>query len=85
MPIYEYYCSSCEALFDLKQGFDADTIQSCPTCKEPATRKFHAPAIIYKGSGFYTTDYARKNDPSQSSNNEKAVDKPPKENAEKPD
>ena len=85
MPIYEYYCNRCEALFELKQGFDAEPIQSCPTCKEPSTRKFHAPTVIYKGSGFYTTDYARKNDPPQSSSNEKAADKPSKENVEKTD
>ena len=61
MPIYEYECGTCKHRFDLKQGFDADPVESCPLCQETSRRVFHSPAIIYKGTGFYTTDYARKN------------------------
>ncbi|MCH2507200.1 MAG: zinc ribbon domain-containing protein [Dehalococcoidia bacterium] len=64
MPIYEYHCSSCNSNFELKQGFDADTVQPCPDCKSSSQRNFNVPTVIYKGSGFYTTDYARKNTPS---------------------
>ena len=60
MPIYEYECVSCNHLFELKQGFDAETTQPCPLCQSGSRRKFHAPTVIYKGTGFYTTDYARK-------------------------
>ncbi|MDA0987685.1 MAG: zinc ribbon domain-containing protein [Chloroflexi bacterium] len=63
MPIYEYECISCNNRFELKQGFDAETTQSCPLCQSMSRRKFHAPTVIYKGSGFYTTDYARKDQP----------------------
>ena len=63
MPIYEYECVSCNHRFELKQGFDAEPTESCPLCKGLSRRKFHAPIVIYKGSGFYTTDYARKNQP----------------------
>ena len=59
MPIYGYLCKNGHN-FDLKQGFDADTEQVCPECGEMAPRQFVAPTVIYKGSGFYTTDYARK-------------------------
>ena len=61
MPIYEYECRSCHHRFELKQGFDAEPVETCPLCKNPSRRMFHSPAIIYKGTGFYTTDYARKN------------------------
>ena len=64
MPIYEYECVSCNHRFELKQGFDAEPTESCPLCQGLSRRKFHAPTIIYKGSGFYTTDYARKDQPS---------------------
>lgn len=61
MPIYAYQCGSCGNEFDLKQGFDASTETQCPECNNTAKRQFVAPTVIYKGSGFYTTDYARKN------------------------
>ncbi|MQF48704.1 zinc ribbon domain-containing protein [SAR202 cluster bacterium AC-647-N09_OGT_505m] len=64
VPIYEYECLNCNHKFELKQGFDAEPTESCPLCQSLSRRKFHAPAVIYKGSGFYTTDYARRNQPS---------------------
>lgn len=69
VPIYEYYCSSCNSNFELKQGFDAETVQPCPDCKTSSQRNFNVPTVIYKGSGFYTTDYARKNTPPASTTN----------------
>ncbi len=63
MPIYEYQCITCDHRFELKQGFDAETTAPCPTCDSSSRRLFHIPAVIYKGSGFYTTDYARKGQP----------------------
>lgn len=60
MPIYSYQCGACGSEFDLKQGFDASSEQQCPSCEGAARRLFALPAVIYKGSGFYTTDYARK-------------------------
>ena len=66
MPIYEYQCVSCKHRFELKQGFDAEPTESCPLCQATSRRMFHAPTVIYKGSGFYTTDYARKDQPSDS-------------------
>ncbi len=58
MPIYEYKCAS-DHRFELRQGFDADTVTVCPTCKTSARRVIHPPSVHYKGSGFYTTDYGR--------------------------
>ena len=60
MPIYEYVCRLCRHRFDLRQGFDADPVTACPHCNGEASRQFHSVAIVYKGSGFYTTDYKRR-------------------------
>lgn len=60
MPTYAYQCESCGNEFDLRQGFSASTEQPCPACSGLSRRRISLPAVIYKGSGFYTTDYARK-------------------------
>lgn len=57
MPLYDYECVSCGNVFELRQSFDADPEGVCPRCAGISRRKFHAVPIIYKGSGFYTTDY----------------------------
>ena len=61
MPIYTYQCTSCGNQFDVREGFDAPTVRDC-TCgeKKTAQRVIHPVGVIYKGSGFYTTDYARR-------------------------
>ena len=57
MPTYDYHCSSCGHTFELRQTFASEPVTACPRCSRKVQRLFHAPAIIYKGSGFYTTDY----------------------------
>ena len=57
MPLYDYECVSCGHVFELRQSFDTDPQGVCPLCSGVTRRKFHAVPIIYKGSGFYTTDY----------------------------
>lgn len=59
MPLYDYECSQCGHIFELKQSFEDAPVGTCPLCEGQSRRKFHAVPIIYKGSGFYTTDYAR--------------------------
>ncbi len=56
MPVYEYECSSCHFHFERKQRFDAEPVAICPECQGKAQRIFHSTPIIFKGSGFYTTD-----------------------------
>ncbi|PZC48030.1 MAG: putative nucleic acid-binding protein, contains Zn-ribbon domain [Chloroflexi bacterium] len=60
VPIYEYRCRACNHRFELKQGFDAEPMATCPVCSSEAPRMFSMPAVIYKGTGFYTTDYKQK-------------------------
>ena len=60
MPLYDYKCSNCSHRFDIRQPFGSESVLACPECGSDARRQYHSMAIIYKGSGFYTTDYARK-------------------------
>lgn len=57
MPIYEYKCSTCDFGFEKRQGFDAEPICICPQCQNEARRLFNPAPIIFKGKGFYVTDY----------------------------
>ena len=56
MPIYEYECSLCHLHFERKQRFDEEPVAICPKCQGRARRVLHSIPVIFKGSGFYTTD-----------------------------
>ncbi len=56
MPIYEYECGLCCSRFDRRQRFDEEPVAICPKCQGKARRVIHSIPIIFKGSGFYTTD-----------------------------
>ena len=61
MPLYEYECESCGERFELIRKFSDLPVDVCARCgKGPVTRLFSSPAIQFKGSGFYITDYAKK-------------------------
>ena len=61
MPTYEYQCGSCKAVYELRQGFDAETTHTCEECgKGTAKRVLHAPPVVFKGSGWYVTDSRNK-------------------------
>jgi putative FmdB family regulatory protein len=65
MPLYEYRCDACGQQFELIQKFSDPAPDPCPKCgKGPARRLHSSPAIQFKGSGFYITDYAKKGAPS---------------------
>ena len=59
MPIYDYKCDNGHR-FEAMQSMSDAPIDTCDVCDAPAHRILHAPAVHFKGSGFYTTDYARK-------------------------
>jgi putative FmdB family regulatory protein len=59
MPIYEYRCENGHE-FEVFQNMTDDPVAKCEVCGEPVQRVFSPVAVHYKGSGFYTTDYARK-------------------------
>jgi putative FmdB family regulatory protein len=59
MPIYEYRCTNGHR-FEVRQSMADDPVTVCEVCGEPVERVFHPVAVHFKGSGFYTTDYAKK-------------------------
>ena len=63
MPRYDYRCTSCSEEFELTQSFSEAGKGTCPVCSGAGQRVFHAVPVIYKGSGFYTTDYGRPKPP----------------------
>ena len=55
MPVYEYRCARGHE-YEKVEGFDAPTEHACPHCGGSARRRLSVPAVIFKGSGFYSTD-----------------------------
>jgi len=60
MPLYEYQCEECDHRFEVIQKFSDPPIATCPKCGGPVRKLLSSPAIQFKGSGWYITDYARK-------------------------
>ena len=67
MPIYEYQCESCTDKFEIKQSMKDDALTACPRCGKRVQRLISSPAIMFKGSGWYVTDYSDKMKPSPGS------------------
>lgn len=61
MPTYEYECTACAHRFEQWQPFSAAALTDCPQCGQPKLHRLFGSggAIIFKGSGFYETDYRR--------------------------
>ena len=59
MPIYEYECELCRRRFERIQKLSDPLVTSCPNCGGSVHKMFSVPALQFKGSGFYVTDYAR--------------------------
>lgn len=59
MPLYEYQCAKC-GRFEIIQKFSDSPLSVCPTCGQDVQKLLSAPAIQFKGTGWYITDYARK-------------------------
>ena len=73
MPRYDYRCTECSNEFELVQKFSEAGQGECPLCGSAGQRVFHAVPVIYKGSGFYTTDYGRPKRPSENSESKEAA------------
>jgi putative FmdB family regulatory protein len=59
MPLYEYQCESCGHRFEVIQKFSDAPVATCQKCGGPVQKLLSSPAIQFKGSGWYITDYAR--------------------------
>ena len=73
MPIYEYECRKCGHRFERIQKFSDRIVRTCPECKGRIDRLVHAPAIQFKGTGWYVTDYSDKGKKPESDSKESAA------------
>ena len=90
MPLYEYECKKCGHRFEKIQKFSDKMVKKCPECGGAVEQMISAPAVQFKGTGWYVTDYAKKSGSSagSSSNNDssskdKKDDKPKSESTSK--
>ena len=60
MPIYEYQCDSCSYQFEVKQSMKDAPLTTCERCGKSLRRLISSPGIMFKGSGWYVTDYSNK-------------------------
>src|SRR6266566_5221813 len=87
MPLYEYECKKCHHRFEKIQKFSDRMVKKCPDCGGPVEQMISAPAVQFKGSGWYVTDYAKKSSAQSSSDgsgtDSKKEDKPKSESSSK--
>lgn len=74
MPIYEYECRKCAAHVEAFQKVNDKPLTKCRKCGGKLEKKISAPAIQFKGSGWYVTDYAGKTTKSEKSESESSTD-----------
>jgi len=65
MPLYEYKCDKCGTTFEVIQKLAEPPVKKCPQCGGSVKKIISPPALQFKGSGFYITDYAKKAKPSE--------------------
>jgi putative FmdB family regulatory protein len=68
MPLYEYECDACGRRFEVIQKMSDPVVETCPTCAGRVHKLQSAPAFQFKGSGWYVTDYAKKDQPAAAKN-----------------
>jgi putative FmdB family regulatory protein len=92
MPIYTYQCDNCGVRFERQQKFSEAPLTRCPECSKKSLRKIYTPVgIVFKGSGFYSTDHRspsganRSKDSTKSDSEEKPAKKTETAKSESPD
>ena len=79
MPLYEYQCKKCHSLTERIQKFSDPPLTTCPHCGGEMEQLLSAPAVQFKGSGWYVTDYARKSSKDAGSNGSASSESKPAE------
>jgi putative FmdB family regulatory protein len=74
MPLYEYQCTKCGHRFEKIQKFSDRPVTKCPECGGRVEQTISAPAVQFKGSGWYVTDYAKKSSATASSSDSGSKD-----------
>ena len=78
MPTYDYHCDACDHEFELFQSINDPLKRKCPACKKPKLRRLFGTgaAVVFKGSGFYQTDYRSESYKKGAEKEKPASDKP---------
>jgi putative FmdB family regulatory protein len=63
MPLYDYECGKCAPKFEMRRSYSEGAKAQCPSCQSEADRVFAPVPIVFKGSGFYVTDYRKEKAP----------------------
>jgi putative FmdB family regulatory protein len=84
VPLYEYQCKKCKHKFEKIQKFSDPPVKKCPECGGAVEKLLHAPAVQFKGTGWYVTDYGGK-DKSEKSKAESSSGPDKKESTAKED
>jgi len=84
MPLYEYQCDACDFRFEVIQRYSDPPVTTCRSCGGQVRKLLSSPAIQFKGSGWYVTDYARKGRPDSQGADSAAPKGKPESSAEKP-
>lgn len=74
MPLYDYECLTCAHRFEVRQRVSEVGNAPCPTCASDSRRVFHSVPILFKGSGFYSTDHRKGQASSTSNGKEESAD-----------
>ncbi len=86
MPVYTYRCDSCGVRFDQHQKFSDQPLTRCPECGKKSLHKVYAPVgIVFKGSGFYSTDHRSPSGQSRQSNGNGSKSEESKDSSTKAD
>jgi putative FmdB family regulatory protein len=77
MPIYTYRCENCGVQFEREQSYSDEPLKICPECRKKSLKKVISPVgVIFKGSGFYSTDHKSPSGSSSTSTSKKEDKKP---------
>jgi putative FmdB family regulatory protein len=85
MPVYEYRCTSCGERTEAQQHVGDPPLSKCPRCGGVLEKVVSVPALRFKGSGWYVTDYARRGRPDTSAKDESSASAKPETSPAKPD
>ena len=85
MPTYDYICNECKKMFEYFQSMSADPFTDCPECKKDSLRRIISggTGLIFKGSGYYLTDYKNKKTKKNSDTKDNKIKKKDKSNKQK--
>lgn len=84
MPTYEYACTACGERLEAKQSFDDPPLEECPNCGGKLRKLFSPVGVVFKGSGFYSTDAKKKTTTTGPSTTDKAAASDKKETKKEP-